>query len=103
MLVGLAQMKLEMMEIDTEAILYPERQKKSRGGVAIPKGVQIMAQGGLPADPTSMGGAKPFFSNATPRDPNSPYPAGHPRNPAVVDDKHGLIPGAEGPMAFFSG
>jgi hypothetical protein len=106
-LLGLAQMKLEMMQIDTEAILYPERAKKRKDAIAIP-GARKSMEGMDPGREvttttphgTPCGGAKPFFTNAYGRDPNSPYPPGHPRNPAIVADRG--IPGNVGPMSFTS-
>lgn len=99
MLVGISQMKLEMMEIDTEAILYPERKKQKRGKIVQPGGTRAP---GRPDDPAALGGARPFFSGAAPRDPGSPYPAGHPKNPAVVDERSAVVPGAAGEISFFS-
>lgn len=96
MLVGSAQMKLEMMGIDTEAILYPEKAKKRKAKVALPTG----------KDATGMvqeGGARPFFGSKG-KNPNSAYAPGHPKNPAIMEDRrHGIIPGAEGEIAFYSG
>lgn len=110
-ILGSSQMKLEMMEIDTEAILYPERAKKRKGRVAVPRGRAAME--GM--DPgvslttttphgTPAGGAKPFFSGAgRGRDPHSRYPPGHPKNPALMEDrKGGILPGATGATAFYS-
>lgn len=96
--VGMSQLKLAILAgIDSEEILYPEQAKKKKGGVAVPKGRQLSQE-----EFSNPGtGAKPFFGpNARAKHPDSPYPAGHPRNPAVVDDKG--IPGMGEPIAFFS-
>ena len=98
MLVGLAQYKLSLLGIDSDEILYPGEKKKTRGGVIKPSGSQISVAA-TGKDPQAMGGAQPFFSNAQPKYTDSPYPPGHPKNPAIVGDKS---LGFEKPMTFQS-